>query len=270
MSYSNDLSKAYTILVDKNQEYSISQSNSWTSNNFTRFNLQSYSIDKGPFVNIKRMADGNFTLRLITDSNHLITFLAKPQFKINTSGISKVNFWPPSPTNDNWFDEDSNIQIVAPFILQSDLEYTRQQLSGWSLDNSDITVISRQENGSFRSPVIHMSSNHTIEMEYTEQFYIKVISDFGRALGTGWYDSGAIVYASVIPGDDILVPHVFEGWQGSVIGNGNQESVNILVDSPKVLVANWLIDYTIVTIIGITIVVVLVSLIIYQKRRGLR
>ena len=270
MSYPNDLSKAYTILVDKNQKYSISQSNSWASNNFTRFNLQSYSIDKGPFVNIKRMADGNFTLRLTTDSNHMIIFLAKPQFKINTFGTSNVSFWPPSPTNDNWFDEDSNIQIVAPFILQSDLEYTRQQLSGWSLDNSDITVISRQENGSFRSPVIHMSSNHTIEMEYTEQFYIKVISDFGRALGTGWYDSGAIVYASVIPGDDILVPHVFEGWQGSVIGNGNQESVNILVDSPKVLMANWIIDYNNVTIIGITIVAVLVSLIIYQKRMILR
>jgi hypothetical protein len=266
MSYANDISKPYTVLVDRYQKYTISQSNSWANNNFTRFNLQSYSIDDGPFVSIQRISDGNFTLELATDSNHSITFLATPQFKIITSGTSKVNFWPPSPTNDNWFDEDSDVQIIVPYVLQSDREYTRQQLSGWSSDSSDTFVISRQEYGSFKSPVIHVSSMHKIELEYTRQYYITIISDFGRALGTGWYDSGTIVYASVIPADDILVRHVFTGWQGSVIGNGNQESVNILSDSPKIIVANWFIDYTNVSIIGITIVVVLVSLIIYQKR----
>jgi hypothetical protein len=267
VGYANDTSESYTILVAKYQKYTISQSNSWETNNFTRFNLESYSIDKGPFVNIQRISDGNFTLELATDSNHFITFLAKPQFKIISLGINKVNFWPPSPTKDNWFDEDSNVQIIVPYVLPSDQEGTRQQLSGWSLDSSDIDVISRQENGSFKSPDIHISSMHTIELEYTVQYYIKIISDFGRALGTGWYDSGTIANASVIPGDDILVRHVFTGWQGPTIGSGTPDSVSILADSPKVLVATWFIDYTNVSIIGITIVAVLVSLRIYQKRK---
>lgn len=178
-----------------------------------------------------------------------------------------MNFWPPSPTNDNWFDEGSDVQIIAPYVLQKEQNNTRQQLSGWSLDNSDIHIISREQNGSFKSPIVHMLDMHEMVLEYSTQYYIRVISDFGRTLGTGWYDSGTIVDVSVLPGDDILVNHVFTGWQGSVIGSGSQESVNILSDSPKTLVANWLIDYTNVSIIGITIVAILVPLIIYRKRK---
>lgn len=267
VSYTNNTSNTHTILVNSNQEYTISQEYSWTNENFTRFNLQGYYIDNGPFVPIKRASDGNFTLDILTDSNRSIVFLAKPQFKIVTSEINKINFSPPSPTNDNWFDADSDVQIIAPYVLQSDQEDTRRQISGWSLDSSDINIISRQESGTFKSHTIHMSSTHKIDLEYTTQYYIKVISNFGRALGTGWYDSGTIADVSIIPSDDILVKHIFTGWQGQVIGNGNQESVQALVDSPKIIVANWFVDYTNVSIIGISVIAIVVLLLIYQKRR---
>lgn len=265
ISYTNDTSKTHTILVNSNQKYTISQQYSWTNENFTRFNLQGYYIDNGPFVPIQRAPDGNFTFDILTDYNHSILFLAKPQFEIITSEIDKINFSPPSPTNDNWFDADSDEQIIVPYVVQSDQD-TRQQITGWSLDSSDIDVISRQESGTFKSPTIHMSSMHKIELEYTTQYYVKVISNFGRALGTGWYDSGTIAYASVIPSDDILVKHVFTGWQGQIIGSGNQESVGVFVNSPKTIVANWFADYTNVSIIGISVIAVVVSLVIYQKR----
>jgi hypothetical protein len=112
-----------------------------------------------------------------------------------------------------------------------------------------------------------MSSTHKIGLFYTTQYYIKVISNFGRALGTGWHDSKTIVNVAIIPGDDILVKHIFTGWQGSVIGSGDQESANVLSDSPKTLVANWFVDYTNVSIIGIIVIASVVSLAIYQKRR---
>lgn len=267
VSYVNDTAKTHVISTDGNQKYTILQEYSWTNDNFTRFNLQAYSIDNRPFVTIQRASDGNFTLELATNSSHSIVFLAKPQFKIITSGTDRINFSPLSPTNDNWFDANSDVQIIVPYVIQSDQENTRRQLSGWSSDNSDINVVSRQESGSYKSPFIHTSSTNKIDLEYTTQYYIKVISNFGRALGTGWYDSGTIVNVSVIPGDDILVRHIFTGWQGSVIGNGNQESVSILSDSPKTLVANWFVDYTNVSIIGIIIIASLVLVIIYQKRK---
>ena len=267
VSYTNDTSDTYTIHVNRNQKYTISQEYSWTRENFTRFNLQGYFIDKGPLVPIQRASDGKFTLDNITDSDHSIVFLAKPQFEIITPDLNKINFSPPSPTNDNWFDAGSDVQIIAPYLLQSDQEDTRRQLSGWSLDSSDINVISRQESGNFKSHAISMSSMHKVDLEYTTQYHIKIISNFGRPLGTGWYDSGTIAYVSVIPADDILVKHTITGWQGQVIGSGSQDSVGVLVDSPKTIVANWLVDYTNVSIIGIFIIAVVVLASIYQKRR---
>ncbi len=127
ISYTNNTSMTHTILVNSNQKYTVSQEYSWTSDNFTRFNLQGYHIDNGPFIPIQRESDGNFTLDILTDSNHSIVFLAKPQFEIITSDTDKISFSPPSPTNDTWFDADSDVQIIAPYVLQSDQENTRRQ-----------------------------------------------------------------------------------------------------------------------------------------------
>jgi hypothetical protein len=265
VSYANNVSNSYTILVNSNQKYTVSQEYSWASNNFTRFNLSGYHIDDGPFVPIQRASDGNFTLDVLTDSNHSIVFLAKPQFKIITS--ERIDFSPPSPTNDNWFDADSDIRVIAPYVLQSQQVDSRQQLIGWSLDGPDIDIISRQESGIFKSHIIHMSNMHQIDLKYTTQYYIKVISNFGRALGAGWYDSGTIAYVSVMPTDDILLKHVFTGWQGQTIGSTNQESVGVLVDSPKTIVANWFVDYTNVSIVGVSVVAIVVFSLIYLKRK---
>jgi hypothetical protein len=267
ISYVNDTSNTYTILVNSNQKYTISQEHSWTIDNVTRFNLQEYSLDNNPFVPIQRAPYGNFTLDVFTNSNHSIIFLAKPQFKIITSDTSKINFSPSSPTNDNWFDINSDIQVIAPYVIQSDQENTRQQLLGWSLDSPDIDIISRQESGTFKSHIIHMSSEHKIDLKYSTQYYIKVISNFGRALGSGWYDSGTIVDVSVMPSDDILIKHIFTGWQGQVIGSQTQESTGVLVDSPKTIVANWFVDYTNVSIIGVFTIAVIVLSLIYLRRR---
>jgi len=267
VSYTNNTSKTYTIFAIDHENYTITQKHSWSDNNVTRYNLQSVSIDNGSFVPIQRNSNGNFSLKFFMNSNHSIIFMAKPQFKIITSDKNKMNFSPPSQTDDNWFDVDSNIQFIIPYIIQSDSDNIRQQLSGWSMDGSDIYVVSRQESSNFRSPIIHMSNTHSINLDYKTQYYVKVISNFGRTLGTGWYDSGTIFDISVIPDNDLLVRHEFEGWQGSVIGNGDQESANVISDSPKTLVANWFVDYTYISIITIIVIALLVLGIIYQKKR---
>ena len=197
----------------------------------------------------------------------LLYFIAKPQFEITIHGTNNATFVPPSPTGDNWFDISTDVQFIVPYMTSSDNQDVRQQLDGWSLDNSYINVISKQESGFFKSDTIHMSSGHTVFLEYKTQYYIKVISSFGRALGTGWYNSGTIVDVSVIPGNDIIASHVFSGWQGSTIGNQNQMSAETLADSPKVLVANWSVDYTNISMVIIGAIAVLVLLAIYQKRK---
>ena len=266
VNYENHTSDGYTIQVPSHQRYTISQKYSWTGENVGRYNLVAYSIDNGPGVPINRSSDGNFTLDLDTDSNHSILFIAKPQFAISLQGTTNATFFPPSPTNDNWFDAGSDEQFMVPHMASSDNQYTRQQIVGWSLDNSDINVIS-EKLGMFKSPVIHMSETHKVDLKYKTQYYVNVITNFGRALGTGWYNSGTIVDISVLPGNDILVNHVFSGWQGPVIGNVNQESTEILADSPKILVANWSADYTSISMVTIIAIASIVALTIYQKRK---
>ena len=266
--YANDTSNAHTIQIHTHEGYTISQKHSWTTDGITRYNLQSYSIDSGPVVPINRTSDGNFTLDLTTDTNHSILFIAKPQLKMSLQGTTNATFFPASPTNDNWFDAGSDEQFVVPYMIPSDNEYTRQQITGWSLDNSDINVIPRQESGTFKSPVIHMSEPHKIDLKYKTQYYVNVITNFGRTLGTGWYDSGTIVDITALAGNDVLVTHIFSGWQGPVIGNTGQESTEILADSPKILVANWSADYTNISMILIITIAVIVVLTIYQKRKN--
>ncbi|HJW20325.1 MAG TPA: hypothetical protein VJ571_07205 [Candidatus Nitrosotalea sp.] len=266
VNYANYTSTGYTILTDHNQNYTISQEHSWIIDG-NRYNLQAYSIDNNQDIQINRTSNGNFTLNVTSNRNHSVIFFATPQFEIVMHGTNNVTFFPPSPTNDNWFDVGTDVQFAVPNMISSNMQDTRQILDGWSLDSQDINDIARQESGTFMSPQIHMSSAHKIDLEYKIQYYIKVISNFGRVLGTGWYDSGTIADASVTPGNDILVNHIFSGWQGSIIGNSNQESIETMVDAPKVLVANWSEDYTNVSIISIIIVAVLVLLVIYQKRK---
>jgi len=269
VSYANDISNAYTIQVHNHEGYTISQKHSWTTDGISRYNLQDYSIDNGPVVPINRTSDGNFTLDITTDTSHSILFTTKPQFEMSLQGTTNTTFFPASPTNDNWFDAGSDEQFIVPYTIPSGNEYTRQQITGWSLDNSDINVIPRLESGTFKSPVIHMSEPHKIDLKYKTQYHVNVITNFGKTLGTGWYDSGTIVDITALPGNDILVNHIFSGWQGPVIGNVNQESTEILVDSPKILVANWSADYTNISMVTIIIIAVVVVLTIYQKRKNI-
>jgi len=267
VSYADGTSNAYTIHVPNHEGHTISQKHSWTTDGITRYNLQAYSIDNGPVVPINRSPDGNFTLDITTDINHSILFIAKPQFEMSLQGTTDATFFPASPTNDNWFDADSDEQFIVQHIIASDNQFTRQQITGWSLDNSDIDVISG-ESDTFKSPVIHMSEPHKVDLKYKTQYYVNVITNFGRTLGTGWYNSGTIVDITALAGNDILVNHIFSGWQGPVIGNANQESTEILVDSPKILVANWSADYTNISMVMIIIIAAIVVLTIYQKRKN--
>ena len=268
VSYANDTSETYTILTNVNQKHMISQRYSWENNNFSRFNLQAYSIDNGTYITIPRSSAGNFTLDIPTNSNHSIVFVARQQFELVLIGTNQTIFSPPSPTNDNWFDANSDIQIIVPHIIPTDQDNVRKQLSGWSMDDSYTNVVLRNDSGIFKSPIIHLLESHKIDLEYKTQYYVRVISDFGRAVGTGWYDSGTIVNVSVVPENELLVKHVFEGWQGPIIGYGDENSASLFVDSPKTLVAIWHMDYILVSIIGVIIVGVIVSLIIYKKRKN--
>jgi hypothetical protein len=208
-------------------------------------------------------------LDIPTDSSHSVVFLAVPQYPLEVNGTDSIVFSPPSSTGDNWFDTNSETQILVPYVIKLDQEKSREQLKGWSFDGSDTQVIQRRESGSYSTSTIHMSSMHSVDFVYVTQYYINVVSNFGRPTGSGWYDSGSIISISVIPTEDFPIRHVFSEWEGATLKPNNEDSANVLVDSPKTLTANWMPDYSLVTIIGvISAGAVVGSAAIYRKRKS--
>ncbi len=263
VSFTNNTGNAYVVSLNPNEKYALSQSYSWVRDQDSRYNLQAYSIDGAQYQTIPRIARGNFSLDIPTDSSHSIVFLAIPQYPIEVNGTNFAIFSPPSPTNDNWFDINSNIVVSIPYVEKLDQD-SRNQLIGWSLDGSNQTV-TRQENGTFSTYAISMSGPHTIDFEYVSQYYVRVLSEFDHVIGGGWYDSGTTATIYATPSQDFPIGHKFAGWQGSI--SSITDSISILVDSPKMLTANWQSDYTVVIVMGVIITGGAASSVIAYKKR---
>ena len=137
----------------------------------------------------------------------------------------------------------------------------------WTADDSYTNFISRNETGFYILSNINTNEFHKINFEYKNQYYVNVVSNFGRTVGSGWYDENSIITISVIPGNDFILKHNFAGWEGTIIGQGGQDSANVLVSSPKTIIAIWQEDYTVITIIGILIVSGITYVIIHHKRK---
>ncbi len=267
IKFANETFQSNIINIGNGEKYTLSQEYSWVRDQTSRYNLQAYSIDNGPYVNIPRVARGNFTLDVPTDSNHEVTFLAAIQYPIEIVGIDSVSFTPPSPTNDNWFDINSDEQISVPYVIQSDDKNTREQLKGWSYDGEDAQQIQRLESGVFTTPQIHVSSSHSINFVYSTQYYLNLISEYGHVTGTGWYDSGTNATLSSISSDDFPIRHVFSGWNGQVLDQ-SKPITSVVMGGPMTITANWTVDYTPMAILGALVVGGVAGFaILYKKRR---
>ncbi|MDE1826106.1 MAG: hypothetical protein KGH83_00750 [Thaumarchaeota archaeon] len=263
VSFVNDTDQPYAISLNPQETYTLSQSYSWVRDQNSRFNLQSYSMDNGPYQPIDRVSRGNFTLDVPTDTSHSIVFIAVTQYPIEVNGTSGAIFNPTSPTNDNWFDEGSDIKISTPYTIKLGQGY-REQLEGWSIDDGSSSQITTQGDDTFTTPLIHVSRPHSIDFIYNPQYYVNVISEFGHIEGAGWYDSGTTATISVKPTQDFPVGHTFEGWQGV---ENSSNSIDMVVNSPRVFTAVWKTDYSPIVIIGAIIVGSTVGIIIFRKRR---
>lgn len=267
ITFANDPTKSSIISLENNNTQTILQNKIWNQDNFSRFNLNSYSMDGGPVTLIPR-DNGTLSLRVTTTSDHQIIFYSTLQHPTHITGTDIFKFFPPSPTQDNWFDSNSSISVSTPYVITSNQENARKQLIGWTTDKSYTNVISRNETGFYTLSNINANEFHKINFEYKNQYYVNVISNFGRSIGSGWYDEGSIITISVIPGNDFILKHKFIEWEGTIIGQGGQDSANVLVSSPKTVIAVWQEDYTVITIIGILVVAGITYAIIHHKRKN--
>lgn len=113
VSFANNFAPTYQITLNTNEKFILSQSYSWIRDQNSRYNLVSYSLDEEDLIPISRVPRGNFTIDIPTDSSHSIVFYAVPQYPISVNGAEEFSFSPESPTNDNWFDAESEVSIIV-------------------------------------------------------------------------------------------------------------------------------------------------------------
>jgi hypothetical protein len=90
------------------------------------------------------------------------------------------------------------------------------------------------------------SAGGLVTANYKTQYYLTVVSVYDTPGGTGWYDSGATVSATLTNGTVIITPGlvqaVFTGWSGDATGTGLTSNL-ITMNGPKTAIANWNIQY---------------------------
>ena len=242
VSFEDNFLSSYNLDLPKDQNYVLSQSYSWIRDNGSRYNLIGYTVDNGNLIQIPRIPRGNFTLDIAMNTSHNVVFFAIPQYSVAVKGVSEYTFLPQSATSDNWFDPESKITIMVPYVIESDDGKTRQYLEGWSLNNGQQERIQLQENGIFNTPQITISDVNNIQFITTTQHKVDIVSDYGTFEDQGWYDSGNTATILISPPHEYLVSHTIEGIDGQNAKlNGN--TIQVLVDKPKTILVKWSTNY---------------------------
>ncbi|MBI2184673.1 MAG: S8 family serine peptidase [Thaumarchaeota archaeon] len=151
----------------------------------------------------------------------------KTQFflKIN-SGAGDVD------AQSQWLDRGASITVAAMSPSKQVENRSREVFTGWSgsATRSDEAV------------VLTMNESKTLNSNWKTQFYLRVVSPLGGPEGEGWYDGGSTAVASVYSPMGFIVQDRFSRWTGDAVSTST--AVSVLMDSPKTLVAEWVVDYT--------------------------
>jgi len=121
------------------------------------------------------------------------------------------------------------------------------------------------------------TGKNEVTLEWVRQYYLEVLSDHGEVRGEGWYDEGS--YARVeLSGTEtgFLVRKVFERWRGLKPGDRVLAPgvVEVFVDSPRKLEAEWRTDYTqlivVIAAVGAALAVMIYFGFVVRRRRSVQ
>jgi hypothetical protein len=162
-----------------------------------------------------------------------------------------------SLTGAGWYSDGSmaNISLASNLIETSD---TRHIFTGWSGDYT----------GGDTTLSLLMDSPKTVTADWRTEYLLTLKSEYGTAVGAGWYDEGETVNISIAPEQGFLVRHIFVGWSGDFTGTDSRAAMSM--NSPKVIYAIWRADYNqLYILIGIFVFVTgaVVAIIAFVRRR---
>lgn len=188
-------------------------------------------------ANASRMLFNGWSGDVNSTSTYLHVVMTKPVYlRANWIRQYYVTIISPtgSPTGSGWY----NAGQIATVGVQSTVQYsngTRKIFTGW---NS--TTL-----GQNPTAQITVNAPTAIRAGWKSQYLVNVQSQYGTALGSGWYDAGSSIPISVQPMIDYgnATRRMFQGWAGDT--TSSSPNMTLRVNSPKVVNAQWSTQYRI-------------------------
>ncbi|MBA7620442.1 hypothetical protein ES703_27791 [subsurface metagenome] len=186
------------------------------------------------------------------NSPKTVTASWKPQYYLTVESEQG------DPQGEGWYDKGN----AATFSIASQIidhrDGSRHMFTGWGGDSAATTT----------EATTTMNSPKTVTASWKPQYYLTVESEQGNPQGQGWYDEGSPAAISVTSPLGTLVRQVFTHWSGD--STEAAPSASIVMNSPKVVVANWRTDYSQLYLLigGILVLAGVISIAIVIKRKG--
>lgn len=157
------------------------------------------------------------------------------------------------PEGQGWYDAGATATISVTSIEEA---ATRHIFNGW---NGDFTAATEMA-------AITMDSPKTVTAEWRTEYLLTIESAYGDPAGGGWYDEGALVTLSAPAAEGTIIRRLFTGWSGDAAADAATTST--VMDSPKVVTANWKTDYgQLYMLIGGSIAVIIAIIVTVGIRR---
>jgi uncharacterized repeat protein (TIGR02543 family) len=148
-----------------------------------------------------------------------------------------------NPAGSGWYDSGSTAAISIDDLVEE--AGTKHYFTQWSGDYI----------GDAASTSVIMNLPKTVNAEWSTDYLLTVVSEYGDAQGAGWYNSGTTAAISVTSPVGMIVRQVFNGWSGDL--TGDTASASVTMDQPKTVTANWKNDFLQLYILIIIIAVIL-------------
>ena len=154
-----------------------------------------------------------------------------------------------------WYEESKKIALIAEEELESPDSDIKYVFNKWVSKGPNPVIIPNAQ-----SPLttITIEEPYVIEATYKESYRVNVWSQYGSALGSGFYPSGEIATISLSQSEVVVQPNkirkVFEGWNTFGARTMNQDislgkldpiaqNLLVFVDKPLNITTNWQTQY---------------------------
>jgi hypothetical protein len=172
----------------------------------------------------------------VSDSPTLVTADYDTQYQLTV----KTNFGKATPSDGSWFDTGSKVTVKAE--APSAVDGESYVFGGWKGSFGGYT------GGNNPSGEFTMNGPVSEETTWQHIYQLKINSAYGVTGGSGWYEVGQTVHASVdrsaiSPDSDTQI--VLRGWGGDASGTG-LTSNPLVMDGPKTATAEWKTQYRLI------------------------